>query len=109
MTIGPYLALLFVGCSLALSPADVTYVNGRAPDDIKAGPDSNSALFGSSGSIQTKGFSASFNRGHENSNYSLGSPGYVQSNQEQNTSSTSNSTSSFEKTSVSDSVFNINS
>lgn len=53
--------LPFVGCALALSPADVSYVEGRAPDDLKAGPDSRSALFGSSASVQTKGFSANLN------------------------------------------------
>lgn len=53
--------LLFVGCALALSPADVSYVEGRAPDDLKAGQNSKSALFGSSASVQTKGFSANIN------------------------------------------------
>lgn len=57
-----YCLLLLVGSAISLSPADVTYVEGRAPDDLKAGPDSKSALFGS-GSIQTKGFSANFNQG----------------------------------------------
>ncbi|KAL5293106.1 hypothetical protein ACFFRR_011716 [Megaselia abdita] len=74
--------LLFVGYALALSPADVTYVEGRAPDDLKAGPDSKSALFGSSASVQTKGFSANLNGDSINNRHQ---PKYQQ--QEEGTSS----------------------
>lgn len=71
--------LLFVGCTLALSPADVTYVEGRAPDDLKAGPDSKSSLFGNSASVQTKGFSANFNgNGNRGSNGNEEQSKYVQ-------------------------------